>query len=148
MKKPTDLKPIQEQVTRPQQKAGAALRSTPRLRPRSTDWDAFEARLAKTLSELEEDQHMELCLKHSNRYVQFMAQGSYGLRMETTSNAYLDKKEQYNRTERARMLNLGWSAPTGAPARATPENDPDGSPNFFIQWEVPLDCVKVAALAV
>ena len=42
------------------------------------------------LAALEEDEHLLLQVKGTNRYVQFMDQGGYGMRAETVSDYYLD----------------------------------------------------------
>lgn len=42
------------------------------------------------LAALEEDEHLLLQVKGTNRYVQFMDQGGYGRRVETVSDYYLD----------------------------------------------------------
>ena len=46
------------------------------------------------------------------------------------------------------MIGAGWSAPTGKPKQSVPENDPDGSPNFFAEFSAPVACEQVADLAV
>ena len=55
----------------------------------SVAWPPFTEKLAQALSMLEEDQFLIISVKNSNRYVQFSAQGSFGMRAETTSNSYL-----------------------------------------------------------
>lgn len=115
---------------------------------RSKDWPRFEARLAETLAKLEEDQFLVVSVKQSNRYVQFSAQGSFGMRVETTSNHYLAKDERLGRKQVAALKKLGWQPPTAIPKRSSPERDPDGSPNFFIDVDSPVDAAVIARLAV
>ena len=86
--------------------------------------------------------------KHSNRYVQFAAQGSWGMRAETTSNRYLEKSEQLSRSQIAALKEAGWQAPTRTMEDSTPENDPDGSPNFFIEFPARRSFKAVADLAI
>ena len=52
----------------------------------SVDWPPFAKTLASVLAKLEEDQFLIVPVKQSNQYVQFAAQGSFGMRTETTSN--------------------------------------------------------------
>ena len=114
----------------------------------SQAWQPFAQKLASVLGELKEDQYLILSVKRSNRFVQFAAQGSYGIRMETTSNSYLPKPERLDKRRIASLLEAGWSAPTGTPISATPEKDPDGSPNFFAEFLAPVAFDAVARLAV
>ena len=107
-------------------------------RGRFVTWPAFELKLAGALGTLEEDQCLILVVKHSNRFVQFVAQGLQGMRIETTSNSYLAKPDKLNDRQIATLLDAGWGCPTGSPAESTPENDPNGSPNFFVEFPVPV----------
>jgi hypothetical protein len=100
------------------------------------------------LATLEEDEFLIISVKGSNRFVQFAAQGSFGMRAETTSNTYLAESEQLDAGQIAALTQAGWSAPTGAPNASTPELDPDGSPNFFIEFPEPVPFGDVAKLAV
>lgn len=125
-----------------QAKASAA---TNRL---SVAWPPFAEKLAAALAKLEEDQYLILLVKRTNRFVQFAAQGSYGMRVETTSNAYLSKPEKLNERQIATLLQNGWSDPTASPDESTPENDPDGSPNFFVEFPDPVSFTAVVNLAV
>ena len=47
----------------------------------------------------------------------------------------------------ATLTELGWTPPTGTPEEATPEIQPDGSPNFFRQFEQPVPFEDVASMA-
>jgi hypothetical protein len=114
----------------------------------SVAWPPFAQKLAATLEKLAEDQYLILSVKRSNRFVQFAGQGSFGMRVETTSNSYLSKEEQLNERQLAALIEIGWHEPTGTPANSTPERDPDGSPNFFMEFPAPVSCEAVANLAV
>ena len=114
----------------------------------SVAWPPFAQKLAATLEKLAEDQYLILSVKRSNRFVQFAAGGSFGMRVETTSNSYLSKEEQLNERQIAALIELGWRAPSGIPANSTPELDPDGSPNFFIEFPAPVSFEAVANFAV
>lgn len=114
----------------------------------SRAWQPFAKKLAKVLGELKEDQTLILSVKRSNRFIQFAVQGSYGIRAETTSNSYLPKPERLDQRSIASLVEAGWTAPTGTPVDATPEKDPDGSPNFFLEFPAPVSFDAVAHLAV
>jgi hypothetical protein len=114
----------------------------------SVAWPPFAEKLAAVLATLAEDQFLILSVKRSNRFVQFAAQGGFGMRLETTSNSYMAKSEQLNEQQIARLIDAGWHTPTGSPAASTPENDPDGSPNYFLEFEKPVPFEVVANLAV
>jgi hypothetical protein len=114
----------------------------------SVDWPPFAKTLASVLGNLEEDQFLIVSVKHSNRYVQFAAQGSFGMRAETTSNHYLPESEQLTQAQIADLVEAGWHPPTRPPAESTPEADPDGSPNFFIDFRKPGNFTKVSRKAV
>lgn len=114
----------------------------------SVAWPPFAQKLAAVLGNLEEDQFLILPVKQTNRFVQFSAQGSFGMRVEATSNSYLKKSEQLNEEQIAAMLAAGWYVPTGTPSSSTPEADPDGSPNFYMNIPVPVNFEAAANLAV
>lgn len=114
----------------------------------SRDWQPFAVQLAAVLGELQEDQFLIISVKQEKRYVQFAGQGSFGLRIETTSNAYLDEPERLDRKQISALRKAGWDAPTGKPGHSTPELDPDGSPNYFADFPAPVAYESVAQLAV
>lgn len=122
---------------------------TPLDAPRrlSVAWPPFAEGLAAILAVLEDDQYLVISVKRSNRYVQFSAQGAYGMRAETTCNSYLAKSERLDARQIAALAEAGWRAPTESPGESTPEKDPDGSPNFFIEYPVPVPFKAVADLA-
>jgi hypothetical protein len=114
----------------------------------SVAWPPFAQKLADVLARLEEDQYLILPVKRSRLFVQFAAQGSFGMRMEATGNAYLGKDEQLSADQIAALVKLGWHPPTGTPDTSTPHRDPDGSPNFCIEFPLPVPHADVANLAV
>ncbi|MCC7058696.1 MAG: hypothetical protein IT508_00530 [Burkholderiaceae bacterium] len=115
---------------------------------RSTDWPAFAQRLASALGALQEDQYLVVSLEGTNRYVQFAGQGHWGLRAECVSTQYLSGPERLDERQLARLRELGWHEPTGSAPESTPERDPDGSPNHFVEWPAPAAVAALAALAV
>ncbi len=114
----------------------------------STAWLRFAQRLADVLENLEEDQFLILSTARSSSFVQFFAQGASGLRVETTSNSYLPEPEQLSPARISALLVTGWNAPTGSPSESTREADPDGSPNYFLQFSRPVPFKVVSNLAV
>src|SRR5450830_198077 len=76
----------------------------------SVAWAPFSQKLAAALAKLEEDQFLILSVKRSNRFVQFAAQGSFGMPMETTSNSDLAKTEQLDQRHISILIVAGWHA--------------------------------------
>lgn len=113
----------------------------------SVAWPPFAEKLAAALGNLEEDQFLILLVKQTNRFVQFAAQGSFGMRIEATGNSYQEESEQLNEQQIAAMLEAGWQVPTGTPSSSTPEADPDGSPNFYVDIPAPVSLEIAANLA-
>lgn len=111
-------------------------------------WASFGERLQKVVLGLEEDHALVVQEKGTNRFVQFLGQGAHGLRAEVVSNAYLSGRDKLSAAQIDALEKLGWSAPTGTPEQATPERQPEGSPNFMRQFAQPVNAKEVAALAV
>jgi len=114
----------------------------------SVAWPAFVERLAGVLGALEEDQYLVISVKRTNRFVQFAAQGAFGMRAETTSNDYLTGSERLSARQVLALRAAGWHGQTGSPDESTPEKDPDGSPNFFVEFASPVPFMDVAQLTV
>ena len=115
---------------------------------RSNAWTPFAQSLSEVLAVLEEDQYLILARKEGWGYVQFAAQGPHGLRAEAMSNAYLSADKQLSPAAVKRMADLDWLSPTGTPESSNPKNDPDGSPNYYLEWARPVPFDKVAQLTV
>ncbi len=114
----------------------------------SRDWAPFAQNLASVLARLQEDQFLILSAKTGNRFVQFAAQGAWGMRVEVSSNAFLSVTEELSRHQISWLLVHGWNAPTGEPEGALPAEDPDGSPNFFIDYPTSTSSADIAQSAV
>ena len=114
----------------------------------SVAWPPFQSKLAAALGKLEEDQFLILSVKRSDRFVQFAAQGSFGMRVETVSNHYLEEPERLSEGQVSALIVAGWHAPTRSPDGSTPQDDPDGSPNFFTDFPVPVSFDAIANLTV
>jgi hypothetical protein len=121
--------------------------ATRESRTPARSWEDFEHRLAAVLGTLE-DEFVIVSSKGGNRFVQFSAQPSHGLRAEVVSNAYLEGDERLADEQLVALSALGWSPPTGTPAEATPEKQPQGSPNFFRDFPKPVPCAEAARMAV
>ena len=111
-------------------------------------WKPFAARMQKVLSEMQEGQFLVLTLKETNRFVQFAAQGALGMRAEATSNHFLSGQDQLDSKKAAALVALGWNPPTGTPKQSTPESDPEGSPNSYLDIPNPIDFSKLAVMAI
>lgn len=114
----------------------------------SRDWAPFAENLASVLARLQEDQFLILSAKTGNRFVQFAAQGAWGMRVEVSSNAFLSATEELSRRQVSWLLAHGWNAPTGEPEGALPAEDPDGSPNYFIDYPTSTSSADIAQSAV
>jgi hypothetical protein len=80
--------------------------------PKSLEpWGAFGDQLTGALAELAPGAFLILVADHSNRFVQFAAQGHGGMRVETTSNQFLAAAEQLDARQIAQLIALGWIAP-------------------------------------
>jgi hypothetical protein len=120
----------------------------PRRRSPHSAWPAFEKKLAETLAALEEDQYLVVSAKRGWAYVQFAAQGAYGLRAECMSNNYLDAAHPLGARQIARLERMGWSAPTGTLEEVLKKRRNRGSPNFFRDFARPVPCADAARMAV
>ncbi|MGQ5490712.1 TY-Chap domain-containing protein [Thauera sp. ZXT1-4] len=124
--------------------------SRPHRVPRaaSRDWGPFSQNLEHVLGCLEEDQFLILNAKHGERYLQFSCQGAWGMRVEVASNHFLQGDDRLSRREMGWLRSHGWNAPTGTPSQATPEKDPDGSPNYHIDFPASVPDSDVAGLVI
>jgi Tir chaperone protein (CesT) family len=114
----------------------------------SSAWGPFAQKLSTALAQLQEDQYLIISSKRTKHFVQFAAQGAHGIRAETVCNAYLPRRDQLDEKQIATLLGFGWCSPTGGPTQAgSPAQDPDGSPNFYVDSPVPVGCAALAGLA-
>jgi len=115
--------------------------------PADKEWDRLADNLAVCLADLSEDEFLTLSSKCANYFVQFAAQGQFGMRIEATSNAYVAPPEAVLSADAySAMAELGWKSPTGVPG--SEPRDPDGSPNFFLDLALPVNFRRVADMAV
>lgn len=111
----------------------------------SHDWDRFHARLVEVLGVLGPDEYLILSHPHTDHFVQFVADEDAGFRAEAKSNHYIAPKRQLGPDQELRLVELGWNAPTH---RDGEERVSEGSPNWFRDWEAPVDLNAVARIAV
>ncbi len=116
--------------------------------PVSVAWKPFCKKLIAVLKDLQEDQWLILQKKNSNEWIQFISEGSFGLRLETKSNAYREDDQQLSEEQVARLLEIGWHSPTNSPEASTPTRDPDGSPNHYSDFRLPLKAKAITALTI
>ena len=120
--------------------------STPVVR--SSSWPGFGDALAGALAHLTDDQYLILQLKDRPWFVQFAVQGMHAIRAEFVANQYLQPSDLIPEIDLLRAAELGWQTPTGRPKESTPEADPDGSPNHFVDLSGPTSASRAATLAV
>jgi len=115
----------------------------------NAEWDQFAHELSRALRSLQAGHYLIIEMKGDPYYVQFAAGGSLGMRAEAVSNGHLDS-EKLSDKACARLLQLGWNAPTIMPDRINDVRGSKGrgSPNFFLDIEVPVPYSSVANLAV
>lgn len=95
---------------------------------------------------LEEGKYLVVKVKETNRFVQFMDQGAFGMRIESVSDYYLPEDEHLDERDYALLLELGWQAPTRLPDEFV--RDADGSPNYFVDLAPPVKMHDVSLLAI
>jgi hypothetical protein len=114
--------------------------------PANEEWERFKGNLAMCIADLSEDEFLIVSSKRANYFVQFASQGQFGMRIEATSNIYINLPEAVLSAETySTMAVIGWRVPTAPPVS---EPDPDGSPNFFVDLASPVDFRSVADLSV
>ena len=136
-------KPRHRSPARPRK---SPLHSAPRQPVTSKAWRQFADRLLVSLCALEEDEFLVLQVKGTDRYVQFMDQGAFGLRAESVSDFYLSEGDHLSEEDYRILLNLGWHAPTRLPEIFG--HDFDGSSNYYLDLARPVSMEDVAVMAV
>ena len=110
-------------------------------------WHGFASALHETIKRMAEDQFLILQCKGSRRFVQLATQHN-NIRVEASSNHFLLGRDVLRAKDIKALGRLGWLSPTGAPEQATPERDPNGSCNYFLDLPWPVDFSKLATLLV
>ncbi len=114
------------------------------------EWQRLTEDLGTCLAALNEDEYLILTYKRGICFVQFAAQGEFGMRIEATSNAYIEPATaRLAPQDYLIMAELGWHLPNEELAKhGGADADPDSSPNFFLDVANPIDFRAVATLAV
>ena len=110
-------------------------------------WHTFASALLQTLAHMAEDQYLILQRKGSRRFVQVATQHN-NIRVEAISNHFLSGRDALSAKDIRALRRLGWLAPTGTPEQATPERDPDGSCNYFLDLPLPVDFAILVSLLI
>lgn len=113
-----------------------------------TAWTALAGAIATCLKELEEDEFLVIAFKRANYFVQFAAQGSFGMRAEASCNSFIEPEASLIDEQYAAMARLGWQRATELLAESGVSEDPNGSPNFFIDLVAPVNNAVLGQLAV
>jgi hypothetical protein len=117
--------------------------------PRDVAWQQFTARRAEVLAALDEDDRLIIESKRSPSFVQFAAEGRFGMHLEAVGNYYRLKKWRLDENQLDRMASLVWERPNvDEPSPEWIESDPDFVPNFHLDAAAPVPFRRVAALAV
>ncbi|MBL0143810.1 MAG: hypothetical protein IPP91_17315 [Betaproteobacteria bacterium] len=140
------MKPRNKPAPKGREEDCSPIHAAPKQDSAREAWSHFADRLVHTLIALEEDEYLILSVKGTDRYVQFMDQGAYGMRMEAVSDYYLPEDEHLTEEDYATLMKLGWSAPTNLPDQFG--RKADGSPNYFVDLARPIPYADVAVLAV
>jgi|SRR5215831_5640018 len=132
------------------------------------EWARLTNHLSLCLADLVEDDYLVLSHKRANYYVQFSAQGQFGMLAEAASNPFIvPEKARLTPDDYVTMAELGWRIPTdviqesgrqvldltGNFPRLLTEKpdifcDVDGSPNFFLNVSNPIDFGALSELTV
>ena len=122
------------------------IQDAPRQPATNETWSRFSDDLVGALYALEEGEHLVINVKGTGRYVQFMDQGRFGMRVESVSDYYLPEDEHLSEQDYGLLVKFGWLAPTRLPDEFG--RDSDGSPNYFVDLAQPVSLQDVAMLAV
>lgn len=139
-------KTAKPQRRKPSRAGKAPLHSAARQPVTPEAWRQFADRLLVALCALEEDEFLVLQVKGTDRYVQFMDQGAFGLRAESVSDFYLSDGDHLGEEDYRALMNLGWHAPTRLPEFFG--HDFDGSSNYYVDLARPVSVEDVAVMAV
>jgi len=121
----------------------ASLQPAPR-QSHTAAWAVFEAALATSISQLTAHQFLIIGLRRSPEF--FVQIGVYDdtLRVETSSNSYLEEWEQFTEGDERELIELGWHLPTGT----SNEDAGNGSPNHFVDFPAPEGIADAARIMV
>ncbi|MDZ7630260.1 MAG: HD domain-containing protein [Gemmatimonadaceae bacterium] len=128
--------------------ASGASAALARAATADAEWAAFTDALALCLGAMNEDEFLVISHKRASYYVQFAAEGSYGMRAEAACNTFIAPEDSLIDTQYSKMADLGWLRATVIPSDTGTDGDPDGSPNFFRDIAAPVNHAALSQLAV
>ena len=111
-------------------------------------WLAFSEALTAVLAKLKDDDYLCLSVEGSERYVRFSLEWEFGMRLETTSNFFLDKEDRLDTRQINSLIAGGWNAPNWNPDEQIDDEEADLCPNYFMDLNSPIELEAVATLAV
>ena len=132
--------------TRPIAKATRAKSQT--THEASTEWTSFSERLVTALQSLEAGQWLIIQKQGVPDWVQYAAEGQGKFRVETKSNWYRELDEELSLEQQECLSRIGWRQPTGTGAESTPDCDPHGSPNYWLDLTLPRNAKKLIDVTV
>lgn len=105
---------------------------------RDMSWETFELKVCQLARCLELDQW--LIIQHRTRSGCFVQLGlmEAGVRLETTSNRYLEGDARLSEAQKAALVAMGWHLPNDGPG---------GSPNFHADYTFPANVTAIVSLA-
>ena len=127
---------------------GATSASLHGLPSADTEWTTLAGALASCLAHLEEDEFLIISYKRANYFVQFAAQGNFGMRAEASCNSFIEPEASLIDDQYATMAGLGWQRATELVSESGVSDDPNGSPNFFLDIASPVNHAALGQLAV
>ena len=125
--------------------SGAVLHVPPNT---NAEWRVLADAVADCLVDLQEDEFLILSYKRANYFVQFAAQGSFGMRVEATCNSFIAPDAVLTDEQYQVMAQLGWQRATELLQESGAPQDPNGSPNFFLDVPHPIDLEALGQLTV
>lgn len=114
----------------------------------SPAWVAFAERLIGALQGLEAGQWLIIQKLGVSDWVQYAAEGQGKFRVETKSNHYRELDQELTLEQQESLSRIGWREPTGTGAFSTPENDPHGSPNYYLDLTLPRNANKLTTVTI
>ena len=113
----------------------------------SAVWVIFAQTLAAVLAKLKDDDYLCLTVQDSDRYVRFSFEYDFGMRVETSSNLFLDEDEQLTAQQIVSLIASGWTPPNWTPDDPILDENEE-CPNYFLDFDFPISFDAAASLAV
>jgi hypothetical protein len=101
------------------------------------EWQNLAGRLAMVIADLDEDEYLIISEKERNVYVQFAAQGFFGMRVEATSPEFFFESDvKFSEEEKKALPAMGWRKPTYV-RKPDMDEPPGGSCNYYKEQPSP-----------